>query len=87
MKMRYFLFAIFLLPACHVCVGQANLSGVSNNTCCKSDETTIISNNAKGEIISQGLIPSPVVSSSPTASPTAVISPSPTVSPTPPEED
>ena len=87
MKMRYFLFAIFLLPACHVPIGQANMSGTNNNNaCCNLKEFIVISNNGKGENTVVSSRPSASTSPSPTPSdsflPIPISTPRPTASPT-----
>lgn len=77
-----------LLPACSVCVGQANMAGINNNACCSTKEMTVISNNSRGEntIVNQN----PSSSPNPTSTPVSLIpvatglpSPNPTISPSP----
>lgn len=72
MKSRFLVLAILLATTgCHVCVGQANMSGISNNACCGVKEFIVVSGDNKGEnnVVNQN--PSPVVSTSPTSSPTS----------------
>lgn len=85
MYKRLLIISFFLLlPACSVCVGQANMAGISNNACCSTKEMTVISNNSRGEsnIINQN------PNSSPSPTPISIIPvatglPSPSASPVP----
>ena len=90
MKNRSLVLALLLIPtACNVPIGQANMSGVSNNNaCCNVKEFIIISNSVTTNS-SPSVKVSPSDSSTPTATPSdsflpiPISTPSPTVSVSP----
>lgn len=71
MKIRFLILALLLMPvACHVCVGQANISGsgVTNNACCSVNGFVSVANDSKGVTVQNSQNPPIIASQSPVSS-------------------